>query len=442
MLKIFMIGFLLFPFNCFANLIALGYEGNDTNSSKPLVIQKNNNDTWSKNPTISGLPTNITHLSFYQSSCTNHYCIAAMNYEKNAETLALILSSHDDGKSWVVMNHISGIPTYINEINFFTLHCEDNICMAGGRMVYGKDHNHQRPLLLMSTDNGETWTVSNAGAVNLMNKTEGQVEKVTQSGKNWMASGLYYSSHLPMYQLRFFMISHDNGVTWKELNFDGNKGIFSDLKCMDAVCLLFGTGNKGVPLIARSEDNGNSWKTLTTITGVPSYFENPVVDELSCYQNFCAAEMQDSSTMDLSNDIFLLMSHDQGKSWITSSKIQNTPPDFQYGELTQMECYNQTTCTAIGGWRKKNYDDFFPMIVTTVNGGATWTYQDNHFIKSNIHFNAIKCENNNCDIVGVKDNTFLMLTSYDGGFTWVENDEIVGLPRGSVGGLNSFLIRP
>ncbi len=424
----------LLPIHSFADSIVLGHEGRHTDT-KPLIIQKNSDAIWSKNTNISGLPANMNNASLRISSCSNNYCVAIGDYQNSEnKSLPLIMLSKDHGKSWVFINKISGIPAYVNEVSISDLHCENNTCMAGGRMLYYVGSgSHQKPLLLISSNNGDSWSVSNAGTVNLMSKSEGQLNSIAKSGKNWMANGIYEYAPFPLpreYQSKFFMISKDDGATWKEVNIENRaiippaRGVLFDLKCMNNICLQLGTDKDLQPLVARSEDNGNTWKIIKDISGG----DTSSVDRLTCYNDFCVVA-----------DEQLIISHDKGLSW-TPSQINNKPDDFMYSGIKQVSCYNDTMCTGIGWWRKKNYDDtFFPMVITTHDGGATWTYQDNPFIAAGNEFNSIQCTLNVCDIVGTKDDSYLILTSQDDGLTWTSKNEIIGLPSHSYSGLISFL---
>lgn len=303
--------------------------------------------------------------------------------------------------------------------------------MAGGRALFGKQQNNQQALLLISSDKGKSWNVSNAGVVNLMRKSGGQIDSIVKSGHNWMASGFYWYSIFPSpvpNQSQLFFTSQDNGLTWKEINLESTRvvpparGLLLDFKCINSVCLQVGTGN-GHPIIARSEDSGDTWNVIKNIAGG----DDSIFDKLTCYRDFCVAA-----------DENLIFSHDKGQSWAQSSKINNTPNDFKYGGIKQVSCYNDTMCAAVGWWTNKN-GAFFPMIINTRDGGETWIYQNNPFITAINEFNAIQCSESMCEIIGTRDRSFLILTSQDGGLTWTSQNEIIGLPSSIESGLISFL---
>jgi hypothetical protein len=439
--KLFWILF-LFPIYSFANPMVIGYEGRYISSNKPLIIEKNSDGTWSKNPNIFGLPVDINHASLYASSCTTHYCVAAGNYQKNgnSKVLPLILSSRDQEKSWTAVNKISGLPSYLKEVDIYALNCENDTCMAGGRVLYDiAGYEHQLPVLLISSNNGETWTASNASVVNLMGKTDGQLVNVVKSGPNWLVSGFYYYPiYFPspiLHQAKLFMISHDNGSTWKEINIEGGPiippaaGLLFDLKCTNNVCLQTGSVSKGLPSIARSEDNGNTWKMLKDISITPTV--------LDCYQNFCVSAVDSTD-----HELAISISHDQGITW-TKSQTNNIPDDFQYGGIKQISCLNDKMCAAIGWWRNKKYDfQFFPMLLTSHDAGATWTYQDSQYVTGRTNFISVHCAADVCLIIGDTEDSPLILTSHDEGQSWTSQTEITGMPLHSSGSLISFLNSP
>lgn len=441
----------LFPIYSYANPIVLGEEGNYVDTNKPMIVQKNSDGTWSKNTAVSGIPADINHASLYHSICDDQLCIAIGSFEKkdSYKVLPMIFSSQDKGQTWSNITKISGIPLLAQDVNLYDVKCHDKTCMAAGRFTfYFLGYEHQAPFLLISQDKGQSWTTSNAGTVNLMGKKEGQIDNISYSGKNWLAIGSYlHRNHFPspiLDQSKFLMISQDNGLTWTEKNIEGgpalppSNGLLWGLNCDNNVCIALGFLSKDskLPFIARSEDSGQNWKMINDISGMPADSDNPSVDKIICSQNFCIA----NGDNDLGRELLFLISHDQGLSWKNSQNINNLPQDYDHGGISQISCLNEQFCTAVGWWMSKNdKDNFYPMLFVTYDSGETWTYQDSPFITYHNSFNSVQCADGVCDVIGTSGDSPLILTSVNQGQTWTAQTEIGGLPSHSGSELVTFL---
>lgn len=164
--------------------------GQDNTGLQPplLVLSTDGGNTWNNITAIPSLPND---QAFYAASCTgsgsNAICIAAGGAEDGSQPPLLVVSK-DGGASWQVVTNISGLPG--NGV-FFAANCSGTgssaICIAAGQSRAGTNP----PLLVMSTDGGNTWTNvipsglpstgvfnSAAGSNSLLKKRSSYIKKI------------------------------------------------------------------------------------------------------------------------------------------------------------------------------------------------------------------------------------------------------------------------
>lgn len=195
-------------------------------------------------------------------------------------------------------------------------------------------------------------------------------------------------------------------------------------------------GHPGYPLAAASADGGTTWKYTidsSTSPAVPSdYFNNAVFSVVSCSGLSCVASGFYNSTI-TGHPFYPLLaaSTNGGFTWsYNSTSTMLLPGDFfSISSSNSMQVYcNTATCIAVGQYTSTN-TKIYPLILTSVNNGLTWsTTIDSSIILpsdflNNGLFTAINCDGFICVASGQYTSTNtksypLIATSINGGITW------------------------
>jgi photosystem II stability/assembly factor-like uncharacterized protein len=105
-----------------------------------------------------------------------------------------------------------------------------------------------------------------------------------------------------------------------------------------------------------------------------------------------------------------LMTIDSGVRWSEHGIGQS----FTDSSLSAITCWADSKCRAVG------YSDNGGLVLTSVNGGYTWVVASTPADVKNV--GAVQCSSlNACVAVGTTDSTWSFLTSTDGGTTWAEH---------------------
>ena len=323
--------------------IAVGTYQDDSISRPFLALSKDSGSSWSYPESVTAPVFTINSFEsgfLYSANCNASTCIAVGDYYDNSLTdRPLLTFSNDSGNTW---NFPESITAPVFTTNFFkegwlnSVNCYEKNCVAVG--VYIDVSNIMHPLLALSKDSGSTWTYS---------------ESITT----------------PVLSPSF-----------------ADYGTFYDVNCYGTTCIAVGSytdiGGKTRPLLASSHDSGSNWSYSDSIS-TPVLNTHPFDNEgtfysVSCNGSTCVAV---GSYKDANSDTFPLLasSNDSGNTWSYSESVtspvftpSNTYP-FIFGTLNSVRC-NRLVCVAGG-----QYDDgdvIRPFLAQSNDAGNTWNYPE------------------------------------------------------------------
>ena len=208
-----------------------------------------------------------------------------------------------------------------------------------------------------SSDGGQTWVPSNGDMISIACTSTSSCIEVGDGGR--------------------IKTTGDSGTTWSDAASPFDKAL-TQVRCpSSSVC--YAVGDRGTAL--KSTDGGATWSFLTSVDGNPIY-------GLACPStNTCYA-----------TDIYahIMKTSDGGSSW-TMQRTPVTTPGLAvpgsggpnpFSGLFGISCTDESTCVAVGGFPATGSTD--PPIVTTTDGGTTWTRQTSNSGTNN-YLHAVAC---------------------------------------------------
>jgi photosystem II stability/assembly factor-like uncharacterized protein len=229
--------------------------GNST-TNKPLIAVSNDGG---KTLSLRNIVENADPIHLSALSCTgngaNAVC-AIIGKKMDATDAALIIDTADGGDTW----HVKPLEEY--SVKLKSVSCTGvapaTVCAVGG--IADKE-----PLLLASTDNGNTWQKK---SINVL-ENSGAVQSVSCAGNGGsavcMAMGIMggFSNY-------FMSVSRDGAATWQlqtlsdDLRYTESSGVSCD-GLGPVSCMLWGAGISKTywqtPIIATTSDNGIHWQS-------------------------------------------------------------------------------------------------------------------------------------------------------------------------------------
>jgi photosystem II stability/assembly factor-like uncharacterized protein len=213
-----------------------------------------------------------------------------------------------------------------------------------------------------STDGGQTWFPSNSDMLSIACTGGASCIEVGDGGRARETT--------------------DGGGTWTDVATGFDKAL-TQVNCPSS-SICYAVGDRGTAL--KSSDGGQSWSYLQSTDGNPLY-------GLSC----------PSTTVCYATDIYahLLKTADGGASWTWQSTPVTTPgvdvaqsggPN-PFAGLIAIACTDVSTCVASGLYANvsgQTLPSTDPPIVTTTDGGTTWTLQTSNAGSGN-YLHAIAC---------------------------------------------------
>lgn len=351
------------------NCIGAGIYNNGVN--RPLIVlSSNGGSSWSA--VTAPVPANFaSSASVKAADCAGSTCVVTGIYFSNAAKIEmLILVSNDSGSTWTAV--IPTLPVH-NSVAQTSVVCSGNTCIAGG--AYTDAVNVELPLLLISNNNGASWTSAvlplPAGYLDL-----GGVNSLFCEGSNCLAGGTFLSTGIVARPLIY--ISSNLGTSWTlpatiTLPLD-----FVRLGFLNAVAvtgaIYNGAGNYSdgtivKPLLLHSTDNGNNWSSVTPSSLPPNFSDSASLRSLICTGSNCitAGDYVDAGFIQFP---MLLVSSDQGASW--TSFALTLPADFSdFGTINALNCTG-SVCVAVGNYTNTSNIEL-PLIYVSSNSGLAWS---------------------------------------------------------------------
>lgn len=357
----------LFAAGCSGNgatALCVGAGSDFTGTDTPLVVvTTDGGSSWTvKN--ITGAPSGG---DLFGADCTGSgstgVC-AVGGRDTSGPSQPFLAASTDGGNTWNAKT-IAGLPP-LGIFNAVSCIGEGPtaICAAAGEDL----STGTAPPIVVSTDGGNTW-VSKSIAGLPATSYFGSIS-CTGSGASAICAAAGQDLGL---QLPLVVVSTDGGNTWSSKTIPGapsNYFLFS-VSCTgsgsSAICVAAGgsPGFGGPPLVVVSTDGGNTWATKT-ITGSPT---DGVFRGASCTGSgvsaVCTVAGQDSGTA----TPLVAVSTDGGNSWSVKSIPGITPT----GRLNAASCTTSalnSICIASGEDLNGSQP---PLLVESIDGGNTWS---------------------------------------------------------------------
>lgn len=179
---------------------------------EPLLSigEEQDNEAWTTIKDIANLPSDMRGGQLFAIHCNNETCLAAGRYYNDEIVLPLILRSEDYGKHWTAIKTTQGLPNS-SETDIFNVYCHDQFCLASGRYTNGPQY---LPIVLYSNDKGLSWasSITFSGLPKTFNNIDlGLIhcqEKICSLAGGY-STGKYDDIVLPL-----LAISQDQGQSW------------------------------------------------------------------------------------------------------------------------------------------------------------------------------------------------------------------------------------
>lgn len=249
--------------------------------------------------------------------------------------------------------------------------------------------------------------------------------------------------------------SRDNGQSW---SFIKNVPMSSynvphyleTIGCTGSTCLAGGYFGDyyPLPLLLKTDDAGESWDYVRNVAGLPQ-MNRSYIDSTNCTGNICLVNgTYGTSKNDLQNPL-LLVSSDQGHSFVSINHIQDSPSYKSYAGISETTCegnacvglyYHETSDTTPEGYVQSR-----PIV--SKDGGKSWSYIKtiaNLPENKDLRFNSLRCKENNCIATGSytpKESHHrlpIFIISQDSGQHWSYVKHITGLPPIKHGSISSL----
>lgn len=273
--------------SCAGNVCsAVGNYKNKSDADQLLLLVSNNSgESWSFIQNNADLPPDFNSSDLIVN-CIGETCIVAGNYNTTTK-LPLLLVSNDKGHAWTIIKNLAGRPVDMKDGKFYSVSCTGTVCVAAG--VYHED-NIYLPLLVLSKNNGKTWSIVH-NILNLpTNMQAAELSSVTCSGSIWVAAGYYYTAEEALPFLPFLLVSSNSGESWtfveKIAGFPAKSASFHAVSCTENTCTAAGEYYHTVdidlpPPLVVSNDKGQSWTFIENIPGFPNGLKSAEVFALT-----------------------------------------------------------------------------------------------------------------------------------------------------------------
>lgn len=340
----------------------------------PLAYFSNNGGKSWGQPIIPTYSAGVTSVKLSAVSCLENQCIAA-GY---SDLSALFYLSHNRGETWgvpqTVENPTNASSTEINGLN----------CTSSGRCVaVGKTdvQGVEIPLTMISSNKGETWSVSTSLPSPLIPDSDSQLWGVScsESGEYCVTAGWVVKNNA---NTPLIYISTDGGTSWGtgmtlEIPQDFNSGVLYSISCSSNAknCVAVGyllqdNENAQFPVSYYSIDGGVSWKANRP-ANLPYISQNSKLVSVSCSTNGlnCVTVGQLYTTDQVFNLVY--NTHNGGISW-SLPIVPSGPSNSTANKLNGVQCTpTGGICLAIGHGANSAGENL-PYSYTTMDGGTNW----------------------------------------------------------------------
>ena len=218
------------------------------------------------------------------------------------------------------------------------------------------------------------------------------------------------------------IVTTDGGASWQDYNtLPAGMAYPNAVSCpATGVCWLAGYNSTGDPDVAESTDGGQTWTDMTPANW-PSGWRLQSIDCVSATTCWLAGE--DFTTQAVITPI-VLETTDGGADWTSFTSL---PPIAEYDpngtyQLNAISCTSALDCVAGGGL---NESDGLAQIISTTDGGATWTLSTDPTLAGLQQIFSLSCLNGSDGLPtcyaaadALAGTGPVVISSTDGGATW------------------------
>ena len=279
------------------------------------------------------------------------------------------------------------------------------------------------PLLVVSTNSGNTWIVKSVTGLTINGTFSGSSCTGSGSAAICITAGQDSTGSTPP----LLAVSTDGGNNWATKSVTGLpvSGFFLGTSCTGsgstAVCTAVGEGNPD-PLIAVSTDGGNNW-AVKPVTGLPAI---GIFVGASCTGSGSSAVCAAAGYDGIVTTPILAVSTDGGNTWIKKS-VTGIPVSANFRATSCTGNGSSAICTAVGQDTTGT-----AIVAVSTDGGNTWAIKPVPGLTIGGIFFGTSCigsESSAICIATGQDGTGvpLVAVSTDGGNTWAVKS-VTGLP--------------
>lgn len=333
--------------SCYAKTCAVvGYFEDVTTSARQGMIVMTNDagQTWNSLFPLASLPNSQSSL-LNAVSCTNGVCVAVGNYrEKDSQDpknspayyQMMLLASTDQGKSWNTTIPLQHIPNMTNAN--LSIYCSDNTCLSAG---YYNQGTGNQAVMLRTHDQGKTWSLKNPfSSIPAIQSSD--LENISCDHSLCFSSGtIVYKGESSK---NVVLVSNDLGKNWTPKtpcaaipNVQAcGMGTFS---CTHSACMAEGfyrVNDLQSAAIFITRDAGNTWEIKTPLVNEP-WGSEAILSSLSCSNDVCVGagtSWGSGGAATSGNSAVMVVSYDQGKTWIVSDPVHELIPVYSFADLT------------------------------------------------------------------------------------------------------------
>ena len=355
--------------------------------------------------------------------------IASGYYDPDLKAgLPFILRSTDNGQTWMVAHHITS-PSDMQQGLLFGSNCIDQTCITYGQYLH--NDNFFSPLLLTSSDSGNTW-VSAQKIIGLPPYNDVMPTSLVHSKNTYITvGGADYQFGNNYQDLPIILTSDNAGQFWTTKSilhppFNFQSGSLNVVNCTGNICSAAGywstdkfgdSRHNSYPFFVLSQDNGRSWSYVSKIFNLPPNLTGAEIIDMNCLNSICVAAGLQYDGADKSSRPLLLTSFNLGASWNAVQSISGPVSHLINGMLGNINCTTRNLCLATGIYGKHQ-----ALILSSHDHGQSWSIVENIIglsphLKNRVFFNST-CEGKVCLISGSADATPLIIRSTDNGQSW------------------------
>lgn len=398
---------------------------------QPLVLTETN-QLWQRQAIID-MPFTI-NLELNDMACSHHACHAVGFYAPfNSYTVnvPLVISGRDD--QWHFVKTFKNMP-HVSYGAFTSIACTNTTCIAGGYYDHPYDFE-EATLLVRETRDG--WRANHHITEPDDLQNSAIFAMACNKTNQCFAVGDYVNA--ANQQLPLLLRTQDNGESWQYTAVSDTprlQGMLRSIVCQLKTCIAVGsyhphlTYDYYLPLLVRTTNGGVTW-TEPAITNADET-RSLALTKLKCYATTCIAIGTDTTKRGNMRPIAFI-SRDLGASWqkvIAASGANN----HSYIELNDVGCdHNHCFIAGIKAITSTHSEPVLLALLIQQNRVSMTDIKLDTLTDNDERFDRVHCHNGECIVMGSKrqttpDQSVLVYSTRDDGQSWQRISQIEAMP--------------